>query len=487
MVARDIAQSRYKNLFKIKTEEVEIEMGKFFFTIYKTIGKAQIYLSKAEHSSQLKRCVIESFMDNKLLGIPSRLTARSIEERGKTMRPEELEVQVKKEIDALSNAFDVETVRIIDGCYNTILRLINFIMFDYYSLLTQFDSNIPEHDFNYQPEYRRILGEKISDNLKDFMEVAYAVDMGLDWKYAIKIINVYKNLELISVDEWNKLLVKLQDVQSASIFLLIVRFVDKSPAWQVKPNIPKEHIIDTWLEEIRLEAYEALEKLLNTRRNAAVTAIATQIFGTMNISKLTNYTEEMTTGFFAKKLEGYTHTIEMRYLKAFMQLIFKNEIYPVCEIFLIKGQWVNHPLSQQMSEAAHSLMTISEKIDAFDKSLGTSNEYGDKIRLYVTKSDREKSYIKYSNNLFRNVNNNAQSIINSAGQSLIIIGKYIKAFLDDKQKKKHDFIINWKEITAAADVDISITLQNCYQKIYDIVRLFQIFSKPLDTAKKDKE
>lgn len=487
MITRDIAQSRYKGFFKIRTEETESDMGKFFFTIYKTVGKAQVYLQRAEHSSQLKMCVIESFMDKKLLDIVEGLTAQAIEERGKTMRPEELEVQVKKELDTLFEVFDASTVNTVDECYNTILRLINFVMFDYYRLLAKFDGDIPENDFNYQPEYRRVIGEKISDNLKDFMEVAYAMSMSLDWKHAIKTINTYKNLELISVDEWNKLLVGLQDVQSSSIFLLIVRLVDKSPAWQVKPNIPKEHIIDKWLEERRLEAHETVEKILNAQRNAAVTAMATEIFGAMSVPKLTNYTEEIAAGFFAKKLEGYTHTIEMRYLKTFMQFIFKDEIHPICELFLVKGKWVDRRLSQQLSEAVHSLITIPSKIDAFDKSLAASNEYGDKIRLYVTKADREKSYIKYSNNLFKSVNNIAQDIINGAEQSLIVIGKIYEAFLGDKQQKCHDFITNRKEIESAFGEDLLTRLRGCYKKIDGLVRLFHRFSKPSDTAKKERE
>jgi hypothetical protein len=487
MAARDINQSRYKKFFRVNTEEAEVEMAKFFFDIYKSIGKAQVFLQKASQASQLKESVVESFMDEKLLGMLETLTAEAIAERGKTTRPETLGSQIKKEIAALFDAFDPSVTKYIDGFYNIILRLINFVTFNYHDLLVKFDNDMPENNFDYQPEFTRALGEKISDNLKDFMEVAYAMDIGLDWKRAISIINAYKNVEIISIEQWNKLLVKLQDVQSSSIFLLIVRLVEKSPAWQVKPIIPNEHIVDEWLEDRCLEAQEAVEKLLSARRNAVVLAVAKQIFGDADIPKLTNYTDEAHESYLAKKLDGYTHTIELRYLKAFMQIIFKNDVYPIVDLFLVKGQWVNHPLSQQMSEAVHSISAIPRKITAFDRSLASSTEYGDKLRMYVAKSEREKSYIKYSNNLFKTINNAAQEIINSAGQSLIIIGRYIKAFIDDKQQKKREFILNWKELEASTEVDVLATLQNCYKKIYDIIRLLQFFSSPLDVDPKNKK
>ncbi|MDR0706719.1 MAG: DUF5312 domain-containing protein [Treponema sp.] len=488
IAAHDISKSRYKKFFKIKIEEADAEMAKFFFDIYKSIGKAQVFLQKMMQSSHFKACVVESFMDEKLLGMLENLTAEAIAERGKTMRPETLGIQIKKELAALFEAFDPNVTKHIDDFYNIIQRLINFVTFNYYDLLVKFDNNMLENDFDYQPQFTKARGEKISGNLKDFMEVAYAMDISLDWKRAIRIINAYKNVEIISIEQWHKLLVKLQDVQNSSIFLLIVRFVEKSPVWQVKPNIPKERIVGAWLEERRLEAQEAIEKLLAMRRNAVVSAIATKIFGDAEmIDKLANYTNEANESYLAKKLDGYTHTIELRYLRAFMQTIFKNDVYPIIDLFLVKGQWANHPLSQHMSEAVHLILAIPREINAFDQSLASSTEYGDKLRLYVAKSEREKSYIKYSNNLFKTINSAAQDIINSTGQSLIVIGKYIKAFIDDKQQKKHEFILNWKELEASTEIDILVTLQNCYKKIYDIIRLLQIFSNSLGSDSKNKE
>jgi hypothetical protein len=487
MTARDINQSRYKKFFKVETEEAEIEMAKFFLDIYKSVGKAQVFLEKASQASQLKAHIVENFMNDKLSGIAETLTAEAIAERGKTMRLETMSAQIKKDIAVLFESFDPGVTNYIDDFYNVILRLINFVTFNYYDLLVKFDSNMPENNFDYQPEFTRAPGEKISGCLKDFMEVAYAMDIGLDWKRAITIINTYKNMDILSIEQWSKLLAKLHDVQNSSIFLLIVRFIDKSPAWQVKPIIPKEHIVEEWLEDRRLEAQEAVEKILTVRRDAMVATVARQIFGGADIAKLVNYTDEAHESYLAKKLDGYTHTIEIRYLKVFMQTIFKNEVYPIVDLFLVKGQWANHPLSQQMSEAVHLISAIPRKITAFDKSLSSSTEYGDKLRLYVAKSEREKSYIKYSNNLFRTINNAAQDIINSTGQSLIIIGRYIKAFIDDKQQKKHEFILNWKELEASTEVDILTTLQSCYKKIYDIIRLLQFFSSPLKADVKSKE
>lgn len=482
-VLRDITISRYKRFYKPKTEEVEIDMGKFFYVLYKTLAKTQFYLQKAEQSSQLKEAVIENFMNKDADGLVERLRANAIEERAKDVQPNEVAEEIKADIVALFSFFDAGKVKMINECYHTILRFINFVTFDYYSLLKKFDFDLPENDFTYTPRFCKVFGESISENLKDFMEIAYPMDMNLDWKRAIKILNEYKDAEIIGTDQWHKLLVRLNDIQNSSIFLLIVRYVEKNPVWQSKANIPNERIVENWLESKRLEAHEAIEKIVNAKRNAVVAVLVKAIFTMPEISHLSNYTQTANEPYIKQNLEGFTHISEMFYLKGFIKDIFKADINSLCDLFLVKGQWKEQILSQKMSDAVHQIFKIADQIEGFDKSLSNTGQYGDRLRIYAAKSEREKSYIKYANNLFKSLNGTAQEIINNAGQALIIIGKFLKTFLDDKQKKAYDFILNWREIEAASDTDICTRLEDAYNKIYSIVKLLKVFQDPLSVEK----
>ncbi|MDR0645225.1 MAG: DUF5312 domain-containing protein [Treponema sp.] len=481
MVTRDIAQSRYKKFYKPKLEEIDGEVGKFFYNIYKNISKAQIFMKEAANSSQLKVNIIESFMDKKQVEATEKLSKTAIEARSKTTPPQQLANEVKKELESFFAVFSVGTIRQINDCYNTILRFINFVSFDFYGIVKKFDRNISEHNFIYKPQFSNVPGEYICEQLKDFMEVAYAMDMNQDWKRAIKILNAYKDTEIINIDQWHKLLTHLHDIQSSSILLLITRLVDKNPVLQVKPNIPNQHIVEGWLEEKRTDTQEAIEKIINAKKDAAIGSIVRDIFGQTEISTLQYYTKAVNEDFIKKKLDGFSHTQELAYLKTFLLEIFKKELRPLCDIFLIKGQWQNQMLSQQMSDAIYRLGDIYPRIEAFDMTLALSGDYGDKLRIYVSKAEKEKSHVKYANNLFKMINITAQDIINDIARFLIIIGKFLKTFIDDKQKPLHDFIMNWKEIESASEVPILERLEMGYKKIYSMVKLLQIFSNPIDT------
>ncbi|MDR1215381.1 MAG: DUF5312 domain-containing protein [Treponema sp.] len=475
IVARDIAQSRYKKFYKPSLGKVDGEVGKFFYTIYKSISKAQISMQKATASPHLKTITIESFLDKKEIEAADKFSKAAIEARAKTIPSQQLMDEIKKDMESFFAIFNTDRIEQINDCYNTILRFINFVSFDFYSVVKKFDGNISEHNFIYKPQFADVQGEYISDQLKDFMEVAYAMDMNQDWKKAIKILNTYKDAEVISVDQWHRLLTHLHDIQKSSILLLITRIVDRNPTIQVKAHIPNEYIIEEWLEKKRADTQKVIEKIIDAKKDETIGPLVQDIFGQMEINHLKHYTKAANEDYIKKNLDGFSHTQELAYLKTFLLEIFKKDLHPLCDIFLIKGQWQNQALSHQMSDAIYKINDIPQKIEAFDTMVSSSGDYGDKLRIYASKAEKEKSHVKYANNLFKMINTSAQNIINNMAQSLITIGKFFRTFIDDKQKPLHEFIMNWKELEASSEVPILERLEDGYKKIYSMVKLLQIF------------
>ena len=68
-------------------------------------------------------------------------------------------------------------------------------------------------------------------------------------------------------------------------------------------------------------------------------------------------------------------------------------------------------------------------------------------------------------------------MITVSAQNLIIMGRSLKAVLEDKGKKNHQLIINWKEIESASESDVKEEISRVYRKIYHFVQLMQFFVK----------
>jgi hypothetical protein len=480
-VIKDLSSNKYARFYRVKAEEAGPALGKFFYDVYKIVSPAQVFLQNAAKSAQLKQAVIDAFMDKKLTEVQARLSPESIEERIKTSPTKDLAHQMREDLAALSAGFDNTRIQGIDNCYNIILAFIQFVTFDYFFLLKKFDANISERNFSYQPKFEHIRAEYIGEDIKDFLEIAYAVDPDQDWKTAFKVLKAYKgDMDVVSPDQWGKLLLHLRNIRRSTVLELMIRHIDKDPLWQSVPRIPDEHIVDVWLNAKKAEIEGTIRKILNDKRSAQIGELAQKVFGSAEVIRLKYYTDKGNELFIKKNLDGFTQIAGLNYVKAFLLDYFKKDIRELCDLLLIRGQWSSSVLSQQLSEGFHTVMGISEQIMVFDEALADNGENGSRLKAAIVKADRDKSQAKYIRIILKSVNKEAQLMINGVAQALISMGRNLKGVLEDYQKTPRELIINWKELEAASETPIAQRITEIYKKMYFFVQMLQFFVQPIE-------
>ncbi|MDR2110821.1 MAG: DUF5312 family protein [Spirochaetaceae bacterium] len=480
-VIKSLGQNKFARFYRIKSEEATPALGKFFFDVYKLISPAQVFLQNAAKSAQLKQIVIDSFLDKKLLDIQGRLTPEAIAERGKTIPIKQLAGQVREELSTLIASFDTARVNAADGCYNTILGFIQFVTFDFFFLLKKFDANMAERNFSRPPKLENIRAEYIAEDIKDFLETAAAVDPDQDWKTVLGVLKSYKgDMDVISLEQWSKLLAYLRDIRRSGILELIIRHVEKNPVWQPMSRIPSERVVDAYLDAKKAGAEDAIRKIQNDKRTAQLDQLAKTVFGSTEITRLKYYTDKNNEIFIKKNLGGFTHVVGLNYLKAFLLDHVKKDIREICDLLLIRGQWTSNVLSQQLSEGFHGIMAISEQILTFDEALADNGENGSRLKACLVKVDRDKGQVKYIKIILKSVNEAAQKMIVEAAQALIVIGKNFKTAMEDYPKNPHELIINWKELESSSEVPIIQRITDVYKRMYYFVQIMQFFAHSPD-------
>ncbi|MDR0877484.1 MAG: DUF5312 family protein [Treponema sp.] len=479
-LVKNLSGNKYSRFYRPKTEEIDGSLGKFFFDVYKVISSAQVFMQNAAKSAQLKQFTAEAFLDKNLLEVRSRLSPESIEERAKTADVKALAKSIKDDLNTLSAAFDTNRIGTIDRCYNLILALSQFVAFDFFFLLKKFDANITERNFTYQPRFAAIRGEYLLDEIKDFIDVSFAVDPDQDWKNALRALKSYKGMDVVVYEQWIKLLNLLRDVRKSGIMELMIRHIQKDPFWVSKPKLNDEHIAEWYLDERRTGARAAMDKILNAKKNAQIAALAKTIFGTTEIEKTKFYTEKAGEIYTKKNFDGFVFAAAINYLKAFLLDHFKKDIRELCDLLIIRGQWTVPALYQQMSENFHQLMGLSDTLIAFDETLSDTGENGARLKTCIVKADRDKSQARYVTLILKNVNEEALGLINQAAQYLIVVGKSLKNLLDDYQKPKHELVMNWKELEGVTEVPIDQRIAGAYKKIYYLIQMMQFFAKPAE-------
>jgi hypothetical protein len=82
--------------------------------------------------------------------------------------------------------------------------------------------------------------------------------------------------------------------------------------------------------------------------------------------------------------------------------------------------------------------------------------------------------------ILKSVNKEAQEMINGVSQALVIMGKNLKAVLEDYQKNPRELIINWKELEFASETPLIQRISAIYEKIYYFVQMMQFFVRPIE-------
>lgn len=476
-IAKQLRKSRFK-FYKPKGELALPSMGKFFHTIYRIVGPAQVLLKNATSSGALKTIIIESYMAEEQLLLNEQLREDRIKERSKNTGIKQLSSELNDELLALYSGFDLEIVKEINALYNQLLNFMDLVNYDYYFLLKKFDSAMPERDFVYVPRFETINGEYVAEDLKDFLEVIPYIVPNKHWEKIFDIISTYKNMEVVNRNDWKKLLTTFLNIKKSRVLELIVRHISKDPDYNPDLSGPtEEEIVETFLNEVKTRTENIITKIKKDQKTQKIDSLLNEIFGTTVVARMKYYTDKANLSFTSRMLGGYEFIPPMNFLKAFLLDYFKKDIREVVDLMLIKGKWSTNILSQQLSDSFNALMDISEKIIQFDESLAEEGSLGSKIKVVLMRVDRDKNSMTVLRQQLKQVNDFARELINTAAYNLIAVGKNLKTLIEDYSKTPREVIVNWKEVENSFEQNPKEAMSAVYKKIYYFVQLVQYFLK----------
>ena len=476
-IGKQLKRQKYK-FYKPKTGEALPGLAKFFHDLYTTVGPAQIMLDHAATSNVLKQIIIEESLTAEQIALKEAMSEDEIRILSEKVDHKALVQKLKDLMVSLYAAFDSEKVKQINLTYNLLTVFLHFIHYDYYFLLKKFDSGLPEKDFIYNPRFEQINGEYISDDLKDFLEVASLLDRNQPWQELLAILQVYREASVIDPGKWKKILRDVTEIRKGQVLELIIRYIDKDPYYKSKVNRPNDHIVEEYLSKIKTSTELSVQKIIKERRTGKIEKLCMNVFGTVAISRMKYYTEKNNIMFSKKMMAGYMHVAALNYLKAFLLDYFKKDIREVVDLLLIRGKWSTNLMSQQLSDAFHAVMQISEELVAFDDSLGDEGERGNALRSAIKRADRDQSALKVLRESLKKINDDALRMVQVSAQNLIAVAKTLKIVIEDYDNKPRELLLNWKEIEVSSDNQIRTRLADVYKRIYYFIQLLQFFAKP---------
>ncbi|MBI9106134.1 MAG: hypothetical protein JEZ04_05265 [Spirochaetales bacterium] len=477
-IYKQINKHKY-NFYKPKSDEALSALAKFVYEIYTIIGPAKVLLDHAEASVVLKTIIIENSLSDEQLNIRASFEESEIREAVKKDDGDVKQVteSLKSNLVNFFSLFETQKVQSINATYNLMTIFLDFISFDFYFFLRKFDSRFPENDFTYNPRFEDINGEYIADDLKDFLVLIPFLDLDAAWEDLFDVLSSYKGAEVLNRKDWLKMLKKIRDVRMSKILDLVVQSIEKDPSFSYKAQRPSNRIVEDYLTKLKNQVELTIQKILKEKRSSKIDNLAFKIFGTNAVSRMKFYTDKANLAFAKKMLGGYTYIMPMNYLKAFLVDYCKKDIREICDILLIRGKWTTNISSQQLSEAFYGLMSTADELIIFDERLSEEGEKGVEITKLLKRRDADKSNIQSLRKSIKEVNDDAQRLINTTGLHLVSIAKSFKLVIEDYQKKPHELLTNWKELEPLIEGGVVERMSEVYRKCYYFVQLLQFFNK----------
>ena len=87
----------------------------------------------------------------------------------------------------------------------------------------KFDSNFGEMDFKYKPSFTPINCEYITEDIIDTISMFPLIQKYTDWENLFKVLDLFKNQEVLSRQAWGKLLNVISTVDKSQVLLYIVQ------------------------------------------------------------------------------------------------------------------------------------------------------------------------------------------------------------------------------------------------------------------------
>ena len=477
-IGKDLHRQRYK-FYKPKSREAQPGLARLFYEIYRVVAPAKALLQGADQSAALRTIVIEANQSEEQQRHREELSESTIRERSEQMSSKALAEHLKSSILAYTSGFDSVTSRQINDTYALVNTLINFVKYDYYFVLRKFDASLPESDFTYAPRFETINAQYVGDDIKDFLEVAIPLERDIDWEQIFDILHEYRGVDVVDRAAWKKVCASVANIVGSGVLVKIVQHIDSEPRYVPEVRTHRKQVVESYLSTLKTQVEASIQRLARERRTKKLERLVLATFGTTDIHRAKHYTEAANLVYTKKKLAGFLHIDAVNYLKAFLVDYFKRDVrMVVSDVLIVRGEWSDNVLSQQLSDSYYAVMSAAQQIVEFDDSLGEEGPLGIKLRKAAGRViEREPGTAKQLSEALRTVNETALGMVHETASHLIRMGNVLKALIEDLEKERPELIHNWKQLQGFVERPVRDELVAIYKRAYHFVQLMQVSVK----------
>jgi len=248
----------------------------------------------------------------------------------------------------------------------------------------------------------------------------------------------------------------LQQVPGKVPFLDLSRYILEDVNFTAPPLQGGEEWIAIVRRFWRERADEAYRSYKYHRRKEALVRDAEELTGSARISPVPEYPK-------SESGEDGRHALSLALLRALLQHVWQNEIFPPLKTLYIEGEFYKDDNRAEFSEAYTSLAHLVDKIDGFRTRVSLQGDLGRALHDIDQELTALPVKRRKRQDIISQIDEHAESLIKSATSSFNSLTKILNGVLFGEVGGRYDTLSNIRDIGGRHNRSYSASLEHALQ------------------------
>jgi hypothetical protein len=463
------------DLYRLKQDLIQVPVARMLYDLYRLSHPLRPLFPLDKKKQQLPPSVVDAFM-MEFHSAEARETAEQLTEeriRGliQSQGVKRAAARVEKLLERYFDCFDQETVQEINLVYSNLLAFARFTHFDFFPILREFDPLMEEGDFARKPSFSPAEGHLLREDVNNLNRALHSFHTDQLLDRSLEVFSRIRNTESLNRSNLNRLRKLLAEIQQNGYFSLLIRAVDKNPAPVPVPRPLHVDVFNAYTFKRRGEVLGLLNTIRRKVRDEVVGSLVGEIFGNSVQARVKNYSSAKSKQLTGLGFSGLRFVEPLNYVQAFCADKYRGLVAEKVNELIIGGVFVNKGLLNTLSNSYYALNKISHRISELDADLDTDGESAVTIKKHLSMLSKNKNSRNIIEKTVRDVNRQAELIINETLVNLKEMALCLKNVIEDYKREKPAYVANIRKIRSSGNREFMGELVGAYKLIYQFLRL----------------
>ena len=473
-ITRSLKKAGYA-YYNFRSGKMLPKYAELLYSMYRTVAPLQKYFQSIKDYDAFTRDIVMFYLNEDQLQKLSLFQEKQIRSAAKGLTYNALVKNLRETFTGFQKQFTQLKVEQIDSLYNSIMALRSFCVIDYYFMLKKFYSSLTEHTFTQKVKFSPVAGDYVAEETIDFAIASESMVNVQTWSATLAFLAEKSGSLKVNEKNFNDMIILLQTLKNRNVFEKLCKLVKNDSKYKLEVSPGNKDIVRPYLEQEYGKLRDTVQSLYAEQKQKHVAELVAKVFPQGYVFSLACYNKEQSQKLENCSVGGYTFYEPIGYLKAYLNLVIKEQLHEFVETMAVKGRSLMSDGITGVTERYQDLVEEIKEIHAFDQKLDLKFPEGYKMQhLYeqvFTNPDAKLQLVSEVNM----VNSQAESIIQKTMSKVKEFHKLIFEMKADKNKEKSEIIENWKELEHYMSNPSEEVLEAVLRKTVDFISLMNDF------------